>query len=55
MEQMEDSVRYRVVARGGGAEGASTASDESRSDPSLEDAEVLREYFQLRLKLADFV
>ena len=55
MEQMEDSVRYRVVARGGGAEGASTASDESRSDPSIEDAEVLREYFQLRLKLADFV
>ncbi|QDZ19581.1 DNA glycosylase [Chloropicon primus] len=49
LEQLADSVRYRVVARGGrGAEGRS-------DEETAEDLEVLREYFQLHLKLRDFI
>lgn len=47
LEQGGDGIRYRMIGRGGGESGGN--ADEEN------DAEVLREYFQLNLKLSDFI
>ena len=49
IEQLEDSIRYRVVARGDGSDAAAGSSN------AEEDAAALREYFQLHLNLSELI